>query len=318
MNGPLVSAIITTYNYGRFVVDAVQSVLAQTYPHVEVIVVDDGSTDDTALRLQPYMGKIRYIHQENSGVDAARNNGIAAAKGQFIGLLDADDMWHPQRVQRQMQFIADHPQTAVVGADTIIDLENGWPALPDATPARVVRIEELVIAARFAPSSSLIRKDCFDAVGLFRSNISGAADRDMWIRLAARFDIILLGIPLMYYRNHGSNMSTAAAHMDEVDRRMLRAVFAEIPALRKRPLLRRKAFSYAASMSSFLYTAAGNQRAALALIVESLVLWPFAYEPGHPKTPAARLKMLLVILLRALRLKRPHGYSLAAKRKIYG
>jgi glycosyltransferase involved in cell wall biosynthesis len=318
MNRPLVSAVITTYNYGRFVVDAVQSVLAQTYPDVEVIVVDDGSTDDTALRLQPYLGKIRYIHQENSGVDAARNNGIAAARGQYIGLLDADDMWHPERIQRQMQYIAEHPQAAVIAGDTITDLANGWPALPAATPARTVSIEELVIQSRFAPSSALVRKDCFAAVGLFRSNISGAADRDMWIRLAAHFDIILFLMPLMFYRNHGQNMSTAAAHMDEVDRRMLKAVFAEIPALRPRWLLRRKAFSYAASMSSFLYTAAGNQRAALGLIVESLVLWPFAYEPGHPKTPAARWKMLAVILLRALRLKRPHGYPLAPKRKIYG
>ena len=319
MSDVLVSAIITTYNYGRFVVDAVQSVLAQTYPHVEVIVVDDGSTDDTASRLQPFMGRIRYMHQENSGVDAARNRGIRAASGQYIGLLDADDMWHPQRVGRQLQYIADHPQAAVVAADTIIDLSNGWPSLPDATPAALVSIEQLVIQARFAPSGVLIRKDCFDAAGLFRSNISGAADRDMWIRLASRFEITLLRLPLMYYRNHGQNMSTAARHMDEVDRRMLRAVFAEIPALHERRVLRRKAFSYAASMSSFLYTAAGNQRAALALILESLALWPFSYEPGHHKTPMTRWKMLAVILLRALRLWPPHGgYALTAKRKMYG
>jgi glycosyltransferase involved in cell wall biosynthesis len=318
MNSPLVSAIITTYNYGRFVVQAVESVLAQTYPNVEVIVVDDGSTDDTALRLEPYLKKIRYIHQENAGVDAARNNGIRAAAGTFIGLLDADDMWHPRRVERQLQYIAEHPDIAVIGADTIIDMSNGWPALPDKTVARTVSIEQLVIMSRFAPSSALIRKDCFDAVGFFRSKISGAADRDMWIRLAAKYQIIMLQMPLMFYRNHGQNMSTAAAHMDEVDRRMLRAVFSEIPELRKRPLLRRKAFSYAASMASFLYTAAGSQRQALGLIVESLLLWPFAYEPNHPKTPAARVKMFMVILLRALRLKRPHAYSLAAKRKIYG
>jgi hypothetical protein len=156
-------------------------------------------------------------------------------------------------------------------------------------------------------------------VGLFRPNISGAADRDMWIRLASRFEITHLKLPLMFYRNHGQNMSTAARHMDEVDRRMLRAVFAEIPALRKRRILRRKAFSYAASMSSFLYTAAGNQREALALIAESLALWPFSYEPGHPKTPMARWKMLVVILLRALRLRPPHAdYRLSAKRKMYG
>jgi glycosyltransferase involved in cell wall biosynthesis len=240
-------------------------------------------------------------------VDAARNNGIRQAQGKYIGLLDADDMWHPRRIERQMKFIAEHPDAAVIGSDAIVDLRNGWPDLPTVTPSTTVSLENLVVQARFAPSGSLIRKDCFDTVGLFRPNICGAEDRDMWIRLAANFPIYLIRLPLMYYRNHGQNLSTTASRMDDVDRRMLEGVFSELPALHGRWILRRKAFSYAASMSSFLYTASGQQRAALSRIVESLTLWPFAYERGHHKTPAQRWKMLGVILLRMLRLKRPHG-----------
>jgi len=319
MSNPLVSAVITTFNYGAFVVDAVRSVLAQDYPNMEVIVVDDGSTDDTRRRLAPLMDRIRYIYQQNGGCSAARNTGITEARGQWIGLLDADDQWHPQRISRQIRYAAAHPDHPFVASDTITDLSNGWPTLPAESPVRLVNIEHLVISARFAPSSVLIRRDCLVDVGLFRTELRCAEDRDMWIRLAAHHPVAIIDLPLMFYRNHGTNISTGARRMDLSDRAMLGYAFAEIPQLRRRRLLRRKAFSSAASMSSYLYTAAGDQRAALARIIESLVLWPFAYERGHHKTPARRWKMLAVILLRALHLKEPHGgYPLAANQKAYG
>ena len=105
MNNELISVVIPTYNYGHFVTEAVDSVLAQTYRHYEVVVVDDGSTDDTRARLAPYGDRIRYIHQENQGLSAARNTGIRAARGGVIGLLDSDDKWHPRKLETQAAFL---------------------------------------------------------------------------------------------------------------------------------------------------------------------------------------------------------------------
>ena len=113
MSMDLVTAVIATYNYGRFVTQAVESVLAQTYGNLEVIVVDDGSDDDTRELLAPYTDRIRYIYQKNQSVAAARNTGIRAASGDLIAFLDADDIWHPQKIEVQMRYLADHPEEAV-------------------------------------------------------------------------------------------------------------------------------------------------------------------------------------------------------------
>src|SRR6516165_447182 len=123
----LVSVVIPTYNYRHFVTDAVASALEQTYQPVEVLVVDDGSRDDTRARLTPYLDRIRYIYQENQGLSAARNTGIRAAKGVWIALLDSDDAWHPRKLETQMEFIRQHPDIGVLGSDSILERPAQWP-----------------------------------------------------------------------------------------------------------------------------------------------------------------------------------------------
>ena len=106
MHSPtIVSAIIPTYNRAHLVTEAIDSVLAQTYPHIEVIVVDDGSTDDTMARLAPYGSRIRVIRQENAGPAAARNKGIAASSGGLVAFLDSDDLWLPAKIERQVRLL---------------------------------------------------------------------------------------------------------------------------------------------------------------------------------------------------------------------
>ena len=102
---PAVSVIIPCHNYGRFVTAAVESALSQTYQPVDVIVIDDGSTDDTPERLQAFGSRIRYIRQENQGVSAARNTGIRQSCGEWVAFLDADDFWHPQKLEAQFRSI---------------------------------------------------------------------------------------------------------------------------------------------------------------------------------------------------------------------
>src|SRR5438309_4900890 len=99
---PLVSVVVPNYNYGRYVREAVDSVLGQTYPAVEVIVVDDGSSDDSLSVLQSYGSKIKLVVQPNGGVHKARNRGIEESKGEFVAFLDADDVWEPTKLERQV------------------------------------------------------------------------------------------------------------------------------------------------------------------------------------------------------------------------
>ena len=117
-----VSVVIPTYNSGQYLPEALESVLAQTVPPLEIIVVDDGSTDDTADRLHPYLNLITYKFQTNSGVSAARNAGLQLAKGDYVAFLDADDVWHPRKLEFQMGILTSHPDLGLLGTG-IVD----WP-----------------------------------------------------------------------------------------------------------------------------------------------------------------------------------------------
>ena len=112
MTEPLVSVIIPCYNQGKYLAEAIESALNQTYPHVEVIVVNDGSTDNTAEVAARYAGRITYVEQENGGPSAARNAAIGVATGSLIAHLDSDDRWSPQKLERQVPMFADPQKTA--------------------------------------------------------------------------------------------------------------------------------------------------------------------------------------------------------------
>src|SRR5687768_199170 len=113
-----VSVIIPTYNSGSLVVQAVEGVLAQTRQAEEVIVVDDGSTDDTAERLQQFGERIRVVRQANGGVATARNAGLRASSGDLVAFLDADDAWHPQKLERQIALLQQHPEFGLLATQT--------------------------------------------------------------------------------------------------------------------------------------------------------------------------------------------------------
>src|SRR5215467_8142244 len=106
MSTPLVSVVIPAYNAGAYIEDALDSVFRQTFPRLEVIVVDDGSTDDTRSRLEPYRSRIHYVWQTNNGSGAARNRGIDVSSGDYIAFLDADDLWSPEKLQIQLGIAA--------------------------------------------------------------------------------------------------------------------------------------------------------------------------------------------------------------------
>ncbi|MBM4073102.1 MAG: glycosyltransferase [Planctomycetes bacterium] len=305
---PFFSVVIPTYNYAEFVAEAVASALGQDYPHFEVIVVDAGSMDDTRARLAPLMPRIRYIHQQNQGLSAARNTGIQAARGEYIALLDSDDTWHPRKLSVQARYLAEHPEIGVLATEHLLTRASGWPVVPEnETPVRVYPVEELVMRSWFAPSSAVILKACFDRVGLFDTALRCVEDRDMWIRISCHYPVEQLRAPLCWYRIHDANMSHAAARMEEYELKVLHKAFVGVPELRGRMLLQAKAQGLAAYNAAYMYGLARNWPRALDRLTRSLVLWPFPYRPGEVHDRLARPKALTVLVLRMLGLKEPES-----------
>jgi glycosyltransferase involved in cell wall biosynthesis len=269
-----VSVVIPTYNYGHCVTEAVDSALAQTYPAVEVLVIDDGSTDDTRARLAPYGDRIRYVHQPNQGLSAARNTGIRKANGSFIALLDSDDAFHPRKLEFQMGYLTSHPEIPFLAAEHVYgSTRPPWPVPSDVPAVRRVSLEELVVRTRFGPGGVVVRKDCFDRVGLFDESLRSVEDRDMWIRLAARFPIGLMEAPLWWYRSQPGSMSHNAEKMAYYERAVLDKAFA-MPELRRCRLLRWKALGLADASAAYMFAESGRPWTAAKLIARSLVRWP--------------------------------------------
>jgi glycosyltransferase involved in cell wall biosynthesis len=209
MQGPLVSIVIPAYNSEKYVADAVKSVLQQTYVSREVIVVDDGSTDGTAAALKPFSDVVRYLHQTNRGEPAARNLGIRNARGEYIAFVDADDLWLPEKLARQMAYLAAHPNCAFVYTDMSTFDEHGV-----IDPSVKVRFHltfptgnifrPLFYETLFGSGSMVFRKDCVEKTGYFDEEFLVGSDYEMWLRLARHFEGGVVDMPLLMYRQHST------------------------------------------------------------------------------------------------------------------
>ena len=267
----LVSVVIPSFNYGHFVVDAVESALAQTYRPMQVIVVDDGSTDDTWNRLKPFADRIHYVYQTNRGLSSARNTGIRLAAGEWIALLDADDVWHPEKTEVQLRAVE-----SVAGVGLVGSLPSSF--LPEKLhPQPVVEhlcVRDFLLSSRTGPSGALIRKECFDAVGLFDESLRSIEDRDMWLRIASHFKSAEVVSPCWWYRPHAGQMSRRASRMVENYEKVLTKFFEEHP---EHASLRRMAWSYCFLDGSWSFLDEGDERMARALMWKSIYLRPWSF-----------------------------------------
>lgn len=209
MNAALVSVIIPTYNRKALVLEAVDSVLSQQYTPLELIVVDDGSTDGTAGRLTACSNRIHVIRQPNAGVSAARNRGIRAAKGEFIAFLDSDDLWLPEKIERQVSFFMDHSDARICQTEEIW-VRNGKRVNPrkrHRKPSGFIFRPSLELCL-VSPSAVMMRSGLFDTVGLFDESLPACEDYDLWLRIACRFPIHLIDEALIIKRGgHADQLS---------------------------------------------------------------------------------------------------------------
>jgi glycosyltransferase involved in cell wall biosynthesis len=208
----LVSVVIPCYNCGRFIEETLQSVLGQTYPYIEIIVVDDGSTDDSVQRINAMeqAARIRLVKQPNAGVSAARNKGIALATGEYIAVLDADDWMYPLNIEKKLQaLVNEHADFVYSQAEVTDEQLKPVKIFRGADPARFS--EELFVFAQPpvpSPSSVLVRRQTIIDAGLFDPSLSVAADLDMWIRISFRAKVTKVDEPLIRYRLVDGSMNT--------------------------------------------------------------------------------------------------------------
>lgn len=234
--GPWVTVIVPSYNHGAFLHATLQSIAAQTWPYLDVIVVDDGSTDHTAAVLAPWSERgIRVVQQGRRGPSAARNRGIELARGEFIAFLDADDLWPwPDMLKAALAMFATQPATGWTFGDARpFEDRNGaclFIAPPylqsggyytDPSPGyehRKVSLGDLCNNDRFfIPTGTLvIRKRCFDEVGGFDSTLKMFEDTDMWMRLL-RYPVTFFPSVLLWRRVHQHNISHRRwAHIEDL------------------------------------------------------------------------------------------------------
>lgn len=186
-----VSVIIPTYNGGKHLLSAVNSVLEQTHTPLEILVVDDGSQEDIPQTLSSVSQKITYIRQNNAGPGAARNKGIELARGEFIALLDDDDLWHPMKIEHQLDCISNNPECALVYSIPLFidETDTVIAYLPPLKCPSGYAYNELVKSNYvYTPSATLIKKTVFSSVGMFDESKEciSCEDYDMWIRIAQK------------------------------------------------------------------------------------------------------------------------------------
>lgn len=215
-----VSVVIPTYNYGQFIREGIESVLAQTHPVAEIIVVDDGSTDGTEAVVGRFFGdRVIYIRQENGGVSAARNNGVQNSSGDIVAFLDADDTWRPDKIEKQMLKFDQDAEIGLVHCgmrefdsgtgktiQTRIDGEEGWVA--DSH----VLFDKAVI--NFSGSLIAVRRAAFEEVGGFDTRLKNGEDWEFCLRVARKYKVGFVPEALVNYRIHGVNAHLNIAEME--------------------------------------------------------------------------------------------------------
>jgi glycosyltransferase involved in cell wall biosynthesis len=252
MDARLVSVIIPNYNYARFLDQAIQSVLSQTYEGLELIVVNNGSTDDSLEVLEKYGNSITVVDQENLGQSGARNSGIAKARGELIAFLDADDFWDPTKIELQMKLISPVSQLVYCGITSFqdTDLLSGQIESPkysgDCSSYFIDYPGDSIVLS--GESSALFTRDLLEKVGEFDNELNSTAGWDFFRRCSKNTMFDYVSKPLAYHRLHSSNMSNSSEKVIQDMRRayskLLRDSQWVIPAKKERELLRSLEWSY--------------------------------------------------------------------------
>lgn len=240
MSQPLVSVIMPVYNCADYVGQAIESVLSQDYAHLELIVVDDGSTDSTPAVLTRFDdARLRWMRQTNSGPAAARNRALALSCGDYIAFLDGDDLWLPGKLAAQMTYLDRHPDMRIVysrwarwHADSQGDFAPATNYLEQAAGAQDVLDEDasgwiyagMLLDSMIHSITAVVHRRVFDAIGLFDESLRTGEDYDLWLRATHRFRVAKLARTLALYRIHPQSVTAVEQRENNEYRVLMRAL----------------------------------------------------------------------------------------------
>lgn len=261
ITGPLVTVVIPAYNAMRYLPEALGSVLNQTYPNFEVVIINDGSQDDIEVWYRSLdtavKHRVKLFSQPNQGISSARNAGISHSDAPYVAFLDADDIWFSHKLERQVAYLEANPS---------VSLTYSWAAAVDSRGKLLGRVygaqgcsrkrhhkrhsnmwSQLVVSNVIStPSTVLVRRDCLDAVGTFDLDLSSfVEDKDLWLRIARAHTMRMMPEVLIHKRRHSTNTSKKWKDMERASYRVLSKAFASPPeGMSPRQLNRLKRKSY--------------------------------------------------------------------------
>lgn len=290
-----VSAVIIAYNSKTFIRDAIESVLAQTRPVDETVVVEDGTDDGTAAIVDEYADRgVRYIHQENQGCAGARNTGIRATTGTYVAVLDADDVWLPEKTAQQLAVMAGEPNVVIAAGNKIwwdIDEDTRRPFYYSERERAAVKREIFVNNPIGNPSMTLIRRAALDQVGLFDPEATYGDDWECWMRLLEVGDAAFHKEPVIVYRWHSSNISqrNQVERMAFLKALAVRWIWQAAPRW-YRPIAHLRIVSKSEFQLAALADREGHYGSHLRHALLALVTWPF----DRPLEKAIRLARAII------------------------
>lgn len=234
-----VSAIVPAYNAAPYLREAIDSALAQEGAEVEVVVVDDGSTDATPSVIASFGGRIKALRQENRGLPAARNAGIAAATGDTLAFLDADDTWEPGKSRAQLAYLAEHPGCGLVFCD-VYRMDAAGRRIGPILGPQVASIptgrcfDRLFLGNFVLVPAVMVRRSVFDQVGPFDESLRSCEDYDLWLRIAEVAEVGIVPQALASWREHAGQMSRHRDRMLACEIQVLEGALRRSPALATR------------------------------------------------------------------------------------
>ena len=278
----MISVIIPTYNSDKYICEAIDSVLSQTCKDYEIIIIDDGSTDNTKNLIAENYPTVRYFYSKNKGVSSARNIGISIAQGEFIAFLDADDKWLPEKLEKQLALFENDHQVGMVFTENYYFDEHGLKEIKIFKRKLLMYgniVRNIFLNSYVVTSTVMVRKSVFDDVGLFEEGLAIAEDDNMWMRICLKNRIELLDEPLILYRITEGSLSrdNSFQNLIQAVRKHIEIIMNKYQAIYKclgKSTIRQK-YSQVYFMEAYLYFRQNKYRESRSGFFKSYIYYPF-------------------------------------------